>query len=554
MKKIKTITCLAAVILLLLPFDTIQAWSSFRNEDGTANANTTPAKTPTAPDRAGAKWKVTFDQSGKTVYNSDPVITDTNLYVVCKSSLYELDKSGTVRSTLALAAPMNSICRMTLNENRLFIPLSGGIVQCVNIQTMSSLWTSEPFGLQSLTTTYYHDGCLYAGTTNASGTDGLYYCLSADDGRTQWTYTTPDSPCGYYWSGAISGDSFLLFGGDNGIIVSHSLKDDAVYDTCDLARYTATAGVIRAGITYDDVTKAYYTTTNNGYLYQIKMNPDGTFQRVTPLFLCSSAAQGANCTSTPTIYNGRLYVCSFDGLNGRVNVIDPASMQILYAVSMPDSRDIKSSPLVCTGYASTENNHKVYVYFTQNAVPGGIFYIEDDETTHSSNIKTLYLPDTGKQFCLSSVAADTDGTLYYSNDSGTLFAVQDGFAAVPQTPVSTPPATAAVSPAPDGPTVPSVPAPRHAKQEKKQKLKKPANIKYRKKKIGKKTYRVTFTWKKGTKSSSTEIVIQGKSYKKIRSKSQKKSVPLKKGTYIVRFYSCQSGKIKSGAVKLRLRV
>lgn len=79
-------------------------------------------------------------------------------------------------------------------------------------------------------------------------------------------------------------------------------------------------------------------------------------------------------------------------------------------------------------------------------------------------------------------------------------------------------------------------------------------IKYRKKKIGKKTYRVTFTWKKRMKSSSTEIVIRGTSHKRFRSKSHKKSVLLKKGTYVVRFYSCQSGKIKSGAVKLRLRI
>ena len=232
------------------------------------------------------------------------------------------------------------------------------------------------------------------------------------------------------------------------------------------------------------MTEAYYTSTKIGYLYQIKMNADGTFQRVTLLSLCSPATQGANCTSTPTIYNGRLYVCSFDGQNGRVNVIDPASMQMLYAVSAPDLRDIKSSPLVCTGYASPENNYKVYVYFTQNVVPGGIFYIEDDETTHSSDIKTLYLPETGKQFCLSSVAADTDGTLYYSNDSGTLFAVQDGFAAGPHTPATTPPA--AVSPAPDVPAVSSVPSVRHAKQKKKQKLKKPMKIKYRKKKDWKK--------------------------------------------------------------------
>lgn len=578
MKKIICYLLLAA--LLFIPFKPVGAWSSFRNETGAGNANITAAQTPVTPENTGAKWQLKFETDAVTAYNSDPVITDDKIYSACKNTLYELNKNGVVLRTFTLAAPINSVCRMSLHENRLFIPLSGGTLQCVDIQTMSSLWTSESFGLQSLTSTFYKKGFLCAGTTSASGTDGLYYCLSETDGSTQWVYRGEQS-CGYYWSGAVSGKDgtdYILFGGDNGVLISHSLSTDAVYDTYDLSSCTASHGKIRAGVTYDIQTDAFYTTTTDGYLYQIKMNEDGEFRSVSalPLFSDNSLMTDVNCTSTPTIFNGRIYVCSYDGTQGQISVVNAASMNIVYTATTPECHDIKSSPLVCTGYATDENNNRVYVYFTQNSLPGGIYYIEDDETAVSAQIKTLFLPVEGKQFCLSSVAADTDGTLYYSNDSGTLFAISEGYAAAPQiTPQPnspTPILPTPVSPTPEPPTsiLPaptsadsSVSAPAVVKPEK------PGKIVFTKKKRKNNRYRVTFTWKKGKNSDFTQIKIQGKTsskkkYERTLDTFRKKiTATLKKGTYTIRFYSCRtsSGKPstaagirKSGAVTLRLRL
>lgn len=548
-------------------------WSGFRNENGQSGANTTSAKTPTLAGNAGAKWQVKFEKEESIAYNSDPVITETHLYVVCKNTLYQLDKQGTVCSTLTLAAPMNSVCRMTSHENRLFIPLSGGITQCVDTRTMSSCWVSEAFGLQSLSTVFYANGLLYAGTTNATGTEGLYYCLSAEDGSTQWTYEDTEKPCGYYWSGAVTGKNFVLFGGDNGRLISHSLTDDTVYDTCELSTSASPLGKIRAGITYDSKTDAYYTTTNNGYLYQVKMNSDGTFGAIKPTALFSSSAPFANCTSTPTICNGRIYVCSYDAITGsRLNVIDSSSMQLIYAATLPDCPDIKSSPLVSAG----ESDGKVLVYFTQNEIPGGISYIEDTTTAKEARIQTLFAPKEGAQFCLSSIAADADGTLYYSNDSGTLFAIQDGCAARPEQPSSSPLATAAPATAPPpaaNPTAvpPSAVAttsptgsgtPSSQVKAKNRKPGKPKKIQWSKKKAGKHSYRVTFRWNKGHGTSFTKIMIRGAKTKARKSvftcvrvsTSKKVTVKLKAGTYTVRFYGCQSSAKKSGAVTRKLRL
>lgn len=589
MKKIIYL-CLLAV-LLIIPFTQAKAWSSFRNETGDGNANTTTARTPVEPENTGAKWQYKFEPDAVTAYNSDPVITDDAVYAAYKNTLYELNKDGVVLRTFTLAAPINSVCRMSLHENRLFIPLSGGMVQCVDLHAMASLWTSESFGLQSLTSTFYKNGFLCAGTTNAAGTDGLYYCLSETDGRTQWTYCG-EQPCGYYWSGAVSGKDgagYILFGGDNGILVSHSLSTDTVYDTYDLSSCTGSRGKIRAGVTYDTQTDAFYTTTNDGYVYQVKMKEDGGFDSISALPL-SPGGDGVNCTSTPTVFNGRIYVCSYDGMQGRISVIDAATMKMIYSVSAADCHDIKSSPLVCTGYAQDENKNRVYVYFTQNSPPGGIYYIEEDETAVSAQIKPLFLPAEGKQFCLSSVAADTDGTLYYSNDSGTLFAIAEGYTPVPQTtprpdaptpapstplpPASTSPASAPSASMPPAATSPGVPAPTSASVVKPGK---PGKIRYKTKKRKNNRYRVTFRWYKGKNSDFTRVTIQGKTssgkkYKRNLDTSRKNiTVTLKNGTYTVRFYSCRTASRKkpsavrirngsytniqkSGAVMLRLRL
>lgn len=570
-------------VLLFIPFKPAGAWSSFRNETGAGNANIIAAQTPATPEKTGAKWQLKFEKDAVTAYNSDPVITDDRIYVACKDTLYELNKNGVVLRTFTLAASINSVSRMSLHENRLFIPLSGGTVQCVDIQAMSSLWTSESFGLQSLTSTFYQKGFLCAGTTNASGTDGLYYCLSETDGSTQWVYRG-EQPCGYYWSGAVSGKDgtdYILFGGDDGMLISHSLSTDTVYDTYDLSSCTASHGKIRAGVTYDIQTDAFYTTTNDGYLYQIKMNEDGGFQSVSalPLFPDRSlTTNNINCTSTPTVFNGRIYVCSYDGTQGQISVVNAASMKMIYSASTAECHDIKSSPLVCTGYAKNENKNRVYVYFTQNSLPGGVYYIEDDETAISAQVRTLFLPVDGKQFCLSSVAADTDGTLYYSNDSGTLFAISEGYASEPQiTPPPDPTTSDPSTPIPPASILPSPAAPDSSPSaDAVVKPKKPGKIKYTKKKQKKNRYRVTFTWKKGQNSDFTQIVIQGKTASKKRYKRklgtfrQKITATLKKGTYKILFYGCRtsgkpsaavlvrngsaSGIRKSGAVTLRLRL
>ncbi|MCM1246590.1 MAG: hypothetical protein NC293_13185 [Roseburia sp.] len=579
----KLFSLLLAATLFLLPCTDAAAWHSFRNETGTSAANTICAQTPLDTTTTGPKWRIKLSQSTKAVCNSSPILTDQHIFIVCEKTLFQLDKDGNIVSTLTLEASMNSVCQMALHENRLFIPLGGGMIQCVDIDTMTSLWKSEAFGLQSLTTVCFYDGYLYAGTTNAAGTDGLYYCLQETDGQTIWTYKN-ETPCGYYWSGALPANlehsvKCLLFGGDDGTLVSHSLTDDTIYDTFDLSGLTGSAGKIRAGITWDPETNAYYTTSNNGYLYQIKLKADGHFDSVTSVFLGDTPSALVNCTSTPTIYNGRIYVCSYYNTSGMISVIDAVSMKRIYSATASGFHDIKSSPLVSTGYANEENDQSVYVYFTQNASPGGIYYIRDHARAASAELQTLYEPKNNPQFCMASIVADPDGTLYYSNDSGTFFAIAEGFsqndilAAPPsetEKPVSTsnpdtsPSQTPATPPTqnPDtlpaqNPDTPAAPAavtvsPQPQAKNNSARPQKPQKIKVKGKLWANGTWKITLSWKKGKNTKKTLLKIKGK--KKRLLSGTKTTLRLKKGTYTIRLYGYRTAAKKSGAVTLRLKL
>lgn len=491
------------------------AFSTFRGEQGKDAANVVSAVTPVDTTRGGTIWTHSFSTGNKTSYNSTPILTETAIYVVNSDTLYELAyEDGRILRQFSLCAKMNSVCHMLLQEQYLYIPLSEGRMECVNIRTMTSEWQSEAFGGQSLSTVFYHEGYLYAGctTVGTSKTTGIFYCLDATNGSVQWTYEDKEHLGGYYWSGGIVHGDSLFFSGDNGFLVSHSLLENEVYDTYQL---TDTAQ-IRAGITYSADTDALYTVSNDGTLYEIHTS-GGRIDTVKSSSLVPEASQ-KNCTSTPTIYNNRIYIGCMADRYGYVVVLDADSLQPVYKVQGPLMAEVKSSPLVST---RGDTSGKVYVYFSANALPGGLYYFTDQPGAKEGTWQTLYIPTAAKQYCLSSITAGTDGTLYYSNDSGTLFAVREVEQSSDRIATPTPLVTPSPTPVPKETIVtPTV-------IKKITKPAKPVNAKMKKKKK-----KISVQWKKKTKGSQTIIYYRygsGKWKKKIVKNKNSYSLPRKKG-------------------------
>lgn len=407
-------------ILVLVSFSFILlfscAFTTFRGETGSENANVVPYDTPIGEEQSQLIWSRSFLRSGLTSYNSIPILTDQSIYLANADILYEMDKKGTILRQMTLPAKINSVCYMLLEKNQLYIPLNGGRMTCINIDSMTQEWCSESFGGQSLSTVFYYNGYVFAGTTNITsrGTTGIFYCLNTIDGSTVWTYEDASHPGGYYWSGSIVRDDTLFFTGDNGILVSHSITEADVYDT----KCITDKANIRTGLTYDLQTNALYTASNDGTLYRITTDRS-KIHDISSIKLYENDVT-INCTSTPTIYNGRIYIGYIADRVGRVAVIDAKALAIIYQVQGFANAEIKSSPLLST---RGDTSGQVTVYVSANAFPGGIYYFTDSGTTTSSTLQTLFIPAAAKQFCLSSICAGKDGTLYYSNDSGTFFAI-----------------------------------------------------------------------------------------------------------------------------------
>ena len=177
------------------------------------------------------------------------------------------------------------------------------------------------------------------------------------------------------------------------------------------------------------------------------MNADGTFGAVAGYNL------GGAATSTPVVYKDRIYV-GVCGTGGQYNadgghhfdVINESAsgISLAYKVSIPGYP--QAAPILSTAYENQDFNGdgkadgRVYLYFTYNAYPGGIYMLTDAPGQTSGKAEELFRPVSKQQeYCISPLCVDKDGTIYYKNDSCYLMALEtngaylDSVTAMPDT-------------------------------------------------------------------------------------------------------------------------
>ncbi len=171
-------------------------------------------------------------------------------------------------------------------------------------------------------------------------------------------------------------------------------------------------GAICSYIVYNESDGRVYFTSESGYLYSVKLNDDGTFDKES----LKSLKVGEMTTSTPVIYKNRCYLGS-----GVVDIAKDGELSIAYTYGT--DRFSKSSGLLTTGYE--EESGYVYVYFCDKELPGGLYCIKDKAGQTKADIMTIYEPKgdySGESIC--SPIADAEGNIYYRNDSGYLMALE----------------------------------------------------------------------------------------------------------------------------------
>lgn len=398
-------------------------WPTFRNSKN--NNALTNTVTPDSAATAELKWVKKYG-TGWSASTSIPIIVNNNVYFIMGSKIIRADKAtgdvlreGTLKGSAGFST--NSL---VYAEGMVFAQVGNGVIQAFNADTLESLWVTEAIGGQTISPITYYNGYIYTGMWRGETNMQNFACFSVTDEdpangfETKYATWLMPHMGGYYWVGAYVNDVCAVFGSDDGtsgsdsptaVLYSVNPVTGSIIDTINNV-----TGDIRCCIVYDS--GRVYFTTKGGYLYSVGLNSNGTFDHAS----IKSIQIGSMSTSTPVIHNGRLYVgCSgkgydWDGDSGSgIAVVDVSGgkLEMIYKASTPGYP--QAGPLVSTAFEAATG--KVYVYTTYNNNPGGIYIIEDSagQTEPSANNGDLYVPEKAyQQFCISTICADSEGTLY----------------------------------------------------------------------------------------------------------------------------------------------
>ncbi len=404
------------------------AWPGYKGTDETGVVRGLATPVPGSSTYARLDWAQSRTTTSMFVNASDAIIVNGEVYDAAQTQLYRRDAStGVVLDEARLAASVDSTARLQYADGLILVPLHSGRIQALTADTLTTVWVSaalpastsssgKAVDQQLLSSITVRDGKAYFSTVAPDGSDscgGYVACVSLADGSLVWLHEGTDA--GYYWTGAVPTSAGVLTANDEGRASLFGTATGEEFSSVELGT-RCRAQLAVSGNTV-------YAVTTDGTLHELFLGSDGS------LTAGRSVRFGSYSTSSPVICDGRIYVggtSSVDVTRGALFVIDLASMSVVHEVLVPATAvegqvgtgDVKSAPLV-----SVALDGNTYVYFTCNGKPGGVYAyrLGDAEAT------TLYQPASDLwQYCMSSIACDASGNLYYFNDSGTLFKLDAG--------------------------------------------------------------------------------------------------------------------------------
>lgn len=393
--------------------------SYVKNEGNTS----TVTSAPTSSNNAALSWKKTYGNGnyseiltlGDSIYFASSLLNAD--WTAQPAVLHRLNaKTGEETASLQLFSAIDSTCRPVYTDGVIVIPLSNGRLQGVSASEMKTLWVSGAIasGAQNVSTVTASGGMVFTGTANSldsnyNAATGTFFGINAITGERVWA--NEETNTGFYWSGACKVGNVLLYGNDAGVL---SAVDPATGKTVSTLKLSS---AIRSTAISNSAGTEAYVTTNDGTLHKIAVASDGSLSE------SNATSFASKSTSTATLFQGNLFVggCAAD-YTGTLSIIDAATMQVKHSVSLPF--EVKSAPLVAK---AADGN--TYAYFTCNGAEGKwpdytsgggawAYCLETNTTT-----KLFDATGSMANWCTKSITMGTDGTLYWTNDSGTLFAL-----------------------------------------------------------------------------------------------------------------------------------
>lgn len=388
----------------------------------TGNTSTVTSA-PTSSSNAALAWKKNYGNNnyseiltlGDSIYFASSLLNPD--WTTQPAVLHRLNaKTGEETASLQLFSAIDSTCRPVYTDGVIVVPLANGRLQGISATEMKTLWVSGAIasGAQNISTVTASGGMVFTGTANSldssyNAATGTFFGINAITGERVWA--NEEANTGFYWSGACKVGNVLLYGNDAGVLTA---VDPATGKTVSALKLSS---AIRSTVISNNAETEAYVTTNDGTLHKISVAPNGSLSEL------GTASFASKSTSTATLFQGNLFVggCAAD-YTGTLSIVDAATMQVKHSVSLPF--EVKSAPLVAK---AADGN--TYAYFTCNGAEGkwpdytsgGGAWVYCLET----NTATKLFDATGSManWCTKSIVMGADGTLYWTNDSGTLFAL-----------------------------------------------------------------------------------------------------------------------------------
>lgn len=448
-------------------------WYNFRNNP--ENNGITDSAIPVTAEETALKWGVKYG-TGWSAAPTPPLILNGKLYIGVGNQILMLDRETGEelrRSDEMIGNVGYAMNPLTYADGKLFVQVGNGCIQAVDLETLQCLWYTEKIGGQTLCPISYTNidgtGYIYSGTWASETRAGSYFCVTTDDenltdadgtkggGKIKsltWQFTpfeddeeVTSTPRGFYWAGAYACENYVAVGSDDGDYEG-SYTDGACFYTLDpetgeiIDKIGGIAGDIRTTTVYDN--GYLYFGTKGGVLYKVEVSVNGELSNPSSIDIKAALdSDGTMMTAAPIVYGNKIYV-GVSGSGGQFDadgghcfcVIDNSTGldndSVMYTIAIPGYP--QAAALASTAYVDEDFNGdnepdgRVYLYFTYNAPPGGIYYCYDtaEQTEYNEDQSgLLFTPPTEmQQYCISTICTDNEGTLYYKNDSCYLMAVE----------------------------------------------------------------------------------------------------------------------------------
>lgn len=355
-----------------------------------------------------------------SVYAGTPILVNNHIYAVRNHKIEMLDaKTGEVKASTKLHSQIGYYSNIIYGGGMIFVPLGNGDVQCFNAATLKSMYLIEnPASLGSYWGVYgamhYDNGKLYIGYSN-QGDYGGYAVYDTLDPNIDDEYEvvkplwmTGEKDQSYYGSGAVTIKDMVVIGGDGGIVSVRNAKTGEELSKCQLS------GKIRCSLVYAD--GYIWTTTQNKKIYKLLLSESGK------ITVAEEADLPNNSNASPVVTGGKVYITGGVWGAGFLAVYD----MNLTLLAQEKGENPFNTPTVSTAYDN------VCVYFTENG-PEGSLYMAEVTANNKITLTKIYTPEH-PQYSMSKVIIGSDGIIYYTNDSGYLFAIRGEFGEVPEKP------------------------------------------------------------------------------------------------------------------------